>query len=201
MKPNKESFSRLAGQYNVVPVCAQVLADMETPVSCLSKLEAAFDDCFLLESAENVNRWGRYSFLGCSPKAVFTLNGGEARLKFSGGREVKSASREGLAPLAPLREYLASRRVAKIAGLPDFVGGAVGYFGYECAGMFERLPEPKGERVWDDARLALYDDIIVFDNLRHAAKIVACAHIDEYENVDAAYAGAVARVERLVEIF
>ena len=201
MKPNKETFAALAAEFNVVPVCAQLPADMETPVSCFAKLEADFADCFLLESAESVNHWGRYSFLGCNPKAVFTLNDYSSSLKFADGRAIPSVSREGLGPLEPLRKYLASRRVAKIAGLPDFVGGAVGYFGYECANMFERLPAPKGGRVWDDARLALYDDLVIFDNLRHAAHIVACVHTDEYPNADAAYAAGVERVGRLVEIF
>ena len=201
MTPNKEQFKSFAAGANVIPVYSQVLADMETPVSVFSKLESRFDDCFLLESAENVDNWGRYSFLGCNPKAVFTLNDKHSVLKFADGRVRESVSAEGLEPLAPLRKYIAGRKMARIDALPSFVGGAVGYFGYECVNMFEALPEPKGARVWDDARFALYDDVIVFDNLRHTAKIVACVHTDEYENLDAAYADGERRVAELTALF
>lgn len=169
MTPTKTEFTELAQNANVIPVYAELLADMETPVSTFAKLDG-LAECFLLESAENVDNWGRYSFIGCNPSAVFTLNGKRSVLKFSDSEEIKSESEEGMGPLAPLREYIAGRRPADVKGLPRFFGGAVGYFGYECVGLFEKLPEPKGERIWDDARFALYDDIIVFDNLRHTAK-------------------------------
>ena len=200
MTPKKEQFAKCAESANVIPVYAEILADMETPVSVFSKLEGV-GECFLLESAENINNWGRYSFIGCSPRAVFVLNGKKSKLKFADGRFVESESEDGLEPLAPLRNFIKSRKIAEIEGLPRFFGGAVGYFGYECVGLFERLPEPKGERLWDDARLAVYDDIIIFDNLRHSAKIVACSHVDEYGNVDDAYADACARIERLLKVF
>lgn len=200
MTPNKEQFIKYAATANVVPVYTELLADMETPVSTYSKLEG-FDECFLLESAENVDNWGRYSFIGCNAKAVFALNGKKGVLKFADGGTVESSSEDGLGPLAPLREYLAGRKLAGLKSLPRFVGGAVGYFGYECVRLFERLPEPKGERKWDDAHFALYDDIIIFDNLRHTAKIVSCAHIDEHESPAAAYEAAVSRVGKLVKIF
>ena len=200
MTPSKSEFMELARGANVVPVYAELLADTETPVSAFAKF-CGSGECFLLESAENIDNWGRYSFIGCNPTAVFTLNGKSSVLKFSDSSEIRSASEEGLGPLAPLREYVAARRCADIPGLPRFFGGAVGYFGYECVGLFERLPEPKGERVWDDARFALYDDIVVFDNLRHTAKLVACAHIDRFASPGAAYEDAVSRVERLSQTF
>ncbi len=200
MTPKKEQFAKCAAGANVVPVYAEILADTETPVSVFSKLGEC-GECFLLESAENINNWGRYSFIGCSPRAVFVLNGKKSKLQFSDGRLVESESEEGLGPLAPLRNFINSRKIAEVGGLPRFFGGAVGYFGYECVGLFERMPEPKGERLWDDARLAVYDDVVIFDNLRHCAKIVACAHMDEFGGVDEAYADACARVERLTELF
>ncbi|MBQ6534644.1 MAG: hypothetical protein IJI37_05685, partial [Opitutales bacterium] len=131
MKPTLEQFKNYASQSNVVPVYSELLADMETPVSVFSKVRQA-QTCFLFESAETVDNWGRYSFIGQSPKAVFSLCGKKSKLTFADGRTVESRSEDGLSPLAPLREYLASRRFAEIEGLPRFAGGAVGYFGYEC---------------------------------------------------------------------
>ncbi len=200
MKPTLEQFKNYASQSNVVPVYSELLADMETPVSVFSKVRQA-QTCFLFESAETVDNWGRYSFIGQSPKAVFSLCGKKSKLTFADGRTVESRSEDGLSPLAPLREYLASRRFAEIEGLPRFAGGAVGYFGYECVGLFEKMPEPKGERKFDDAFFGIYDDLIIFDNLRHTAKIVACANIDEFGSPEAAYRDACARVEKGAELF
>ncbi len=201
MTPSKDEFIRSAKLHNVVPVFAELIADMQTPVSVFAKIEAASDECFLLESAENIDNWGRYCFIGRRPRAIFTLNGRRGVLEFADGRRVEAESEDGLGPLSPLRDHLSGRSVAHVDGLPHFVGGAVGYFGYECAGLFEKLPKPKGGRVWDDARFALYDDLIIFDNLRHRASIVACAHIDEFENAAAAYDDAAARIRALSEVF
>lgn len=200
MTPTFEQFKKYASDSNVIPVYAELLADLETPVSVFAKLDG-LENCFLFESAENVDNWGRYSFIGFAPRATFSLVGRNSVLAFADGRKVESTSEEGLAPLAPLRDYLASRKPARLDTLPRFFGGAVGYFGYECVGLFEKLPEPKGEREFDDAFFGIYDDIIIFDNLRHTAKIVACANIDEFDSLEAAYRDACARVEKMSEIY
>ena len=122
MTPTKTEFTELAQNANVIPVYAELLADMETPVSTFAKLDG-LAECFLLESAENVDNWGRYSFIGCNPSAVFTLNGKRSVLKFSDSEEIKSESEVGMGPLAPLREYIAGRRPADVKGLPRFFGG------------------------------------------------------------------------------
>lgn len=122
MTPTKTEFTELAQNANVIPVYAELLADMETPVSTFAKLDG-LAECFLLESAENVDNWGRYSFIGCNPSAVFTLNGKKSVLRFSDSEEIKSESELGMGPLAPLREYIAGRRPADVKGLPRFFGG------------------------------------------------------------------------------
>ena len=91
MTPTKTEFTELAQSANVIPVYAELLADMETPVSTFAKLDG-LAECFLLESAENVDNWGRYSFIGCNPSAVFTLNGKKSVLRFSDSEEIKRSS-------------------------------------------------------------------------------------------------------------
>lgn len=200
MTPDRTTFKKLAQTHNTVPVYVELVADTETPVSVLMRI-ADKPDAFLFESAESVDNWGRYSFLGFSPKAVFTLNDGVGVLEFADGRKITGNSDTRLGALAPLREYVNSRKVASLAGLPPFVGGAVGFFGYETVNLFERLPAPKGGKIWDDARLGVYDDIVIFDNLRHTAKIVSCAHVDEFDSPDAAYDAACARIADLRAVF
>lgn len=196
MKPTKSEFNKLAESANVVCVYTELLADMETPVSTFAKVVDK-PDVFLLESAESVENWGRYSFIGFEPKAIFKLLDGVATLSFKNGKVETSKSN----PLELLRTYLNSRKIAKNDELPEFVGGAVGYLGYETVNLFERLPSPKTQALWDDAHLGVYDDIILFDNFRHTVKFLACAHIDEYSNADAAYDDACLRVKKLVEIY
>jgi hypothetical protein len=66
--PSKEQFVKLAADKNVVPVCIEILADTETPVSLLKKIRNHQKSVFLLESVEGGERWGRYSFLGASAR-------------------------------------------------------------------------------------------------------------------------------------
>ena len=66
--PDKKQYVSLADDFNVIPVCVEILADMETPVSLLRKFYDPKTALFLLESVEGRDRWGRYSFLGLSPQ-------------------------------------------------------------------------------------------------------------------------------------
>lgn len=201
MTPNITQFKSLARGANVIPVFTELLADMETPVSIFAKLPRNIS-AFLLESAENVDNWGRYSFIGCNPRAEFRLRGNLGELAFKSGKLIRSPENaEGMEALSPLRDYLAGRKIAELPELPRFFGGAVGYFGYECVNLFEKLPPPKGEMEWDDARFGLYDDVIIFDNIHHTAKIVACAHTDDFDSLEEAYADASSRVSELIKLF
>ena len=110
--PSREEFLRLSRQGNVVPVRADLLADLETPVSAYAKLRGA-GPAFLLESVEGGENVSRYSFIGCNPRKIFQAKPGEAD------------------PLAALQQELANHRPVAVPGLPPFTGGAVGYLGYE----------------------------------------------------------------------
>ncbi|MDX9816030.1 MAG: hypothetical protein RBT06_03730 [Smithellaceae bacterium] len=66
-------FKKLAGQGNLVPVCREILADVETPVSVLMKLQNE-KYVYLLESVEGGEKWGRYSFLGVGAGILFRVS-------------------------------------------------------------------------------------------------------------------------------
>ena len=198
MKPTLDQFKKYAKTHNVIPVYAELLADIETPVLAFSKI-AERDDAFLLESAENINEYGRYSFIGFEPKAVFYAEEGRSELKFKDGRSV--VCQDMANPLSPLRDYLKTRRAAELEELPRFFGGAAGYMSYEVVNFFERLPKPKNKTPFGCARLGVFDELAIFDNVRHTIKIVACAHTDEFESAEKAYEYACSRIERLIKIF
>ena len=198
MKPTISEFKKYAETANLVPVYAELLADMDTPLSAFAKVRDRRDS-FLLESAENVEKFGRYSFIGLEPSAVFSAKGGSGRLEFADG--AKTVSAPGEPPLKPLRDYLATVRPARLEGLPAFFGGAVGFLSYEAARLFERLPEPKTETAWEDARFGIYDDLMIFDNVRHTVKILTCVHTEAFASPDEAYEAGAARVRELVGMY
>ncbi len=192
-KPSLEEFKELCSQGNLIPVCREHLADMETPVSAMSRFTED-DHAFLLESVEGGERWGRYSFIGMHPRAIFTVQDGVARLTQDGQTTELPVTDS---PFMALREVLQDTRPVQLPGLPRFVGGAVGYLAYEAAGEFERLPPPKGDLSSPTACFMVTHDIAIFDNVRHTVMVVAGAKPEEFDSVEAAYDDACARVEQI----
>jgi anthranilate synthase component 1 len=174
--PDLETFKKLSREGNLIPVYREILADVETPVTALSKL-AARSHVFLLESVEGGEKWGRYSFLGADPRVVFRVLGEEVEIRNNG--QVQRFPHGG-DPLRYLQELLKKYRPVPSPGLPRFYGGAVGYLGYGMVRYFEKLPTRAPDDLGtDEAVFLLTDTILVFDNIRHTIKIVACAFIDE----------------------
>ena len=194
-KPTLEEFRSLCAEGNLIPVFREHLADMETPVSAISRF-ADDDFTFLLESVEGGERWGRYSFIGLHPRAIFTVQDGVPRL-FRNGRGEELQCEES--PLMALREVLHGRHLVRVPGLPRFFAGAVGFLAYETVGEFERLPPPKQPMDAPTACLMLTEEMAIFDNVRHTVCVVVCARPDEFASPDEAYRDACRRVEQIEE--
>ncbi len=179
MNGDYQAYRRLAADHDVVPVCRERMADLDTPVSVLRRF-ADGANAFLLESIEGGETWGRYSFIGVEPELLFEVRhgpGGDPSL------------------LERLRAVYRGVRVAVLPGLPRFFGGAVGFIGYEAAGDFERLPAPKPGPSAGVSRFLKVDRLVVFDNLRHTLKIVVCSRPAEAGSLERAYELALARIE------
>ncbi len=94
--PTPDEFLKLAAQGNVIPVTRRLLADIETPLSAYRKIRGA-GESFLFESVEGGEHLGRYSFVGCNPRAVIrqtenrveVLENGKVIETFSIGKDVK----------------------------------------------------------------------------------------------------------------
>src|ERR687898_529072 len=129
LTPSLEEVRELAREHSLVPLRHTFIADCETPVSAYLKLRGD-GPSFLLESAEQGQQVGRWSFLGFRPRAVIRAELGD----------------EG-DPYALVDAELARYEIAPLEGLPPFAGGAVGMFGYDLA----RSAEPSiGEPNPDD---------------------------------------------------
>ncbi|ABB32720.1 anthranilate synthase component I [Geobacter metallireducens RCH3] len=192
--PDFETFRSLASQGNLIPVCREIMADMDTPVSAFRKIDDG-SYSFLLESIEGGEKWGRYSFLGSNPATVIRTRGTTVEIVTNG--ETRAVTSDD--PLGFVREYLSRFHPVEIPGLPRFFGGAVGYLGYDMVRHFERLPTEKPAVIgaWDSC-FVITDTILIFDTMRQKITVVSNAHLEDGQAPEAAYAEAIARVDALI---
>jgi anthranilate synthase component 1 len=199
IEPSLEQARALAAEGNVVPVRARFVDDCETPVSAFLKLRAGEPEgapCFLLESAEQ-GQVGRYSFVGLRPRALLRWSDGVLSEWSSEAPPDAPPTRSDPAPdpYAAVAARLGEYRLAPVEGLPPFVGGAVGFFGYDLVRTVEPLGEPNPDPLGlPDLALMVTDAMVIFDHLRHELTILACAFTDEEGGIDAAYERAAATI-------
>jgi anthranilate synthase component 1 len=173
--PSNNEFNDLKEKYNVIPVCREILADMETPVSLISKFYDEDDPIFLFESVEGGERWGRYSFIGTSAKSHLKVFKND--IEITQGDETNRIPHNG-DPLGELRTIMEKYRAAEVKGLPRFFGGLVGYLTYEMVSFFEKIEN----KLPDDKPLAHFiipDELIVFDNIRNTLTAIVLAFTDD----------------------
>ncbi len=195
LTPTLEKARELAREHNVIPVRHTFIDDCETPVSAFLKLRGRAP-AFLLESAEQGQRFGRYSFLGFRPRAILRYQDGVVTAKERDGEREIERELEGDDPFDALARYLANYRIAPVDDLPPFAGGAVGMFGYDLVRTVERLPEPNADDVGTpDMALMVSDALIVFDHLRHQVTIMVNAFVEDGD-VELAYERAAREIER-----
>ncbi len=193
--PNKDEFLQTAGQKNVIPVCAEILADTETPVSLLKKFYKGSDNVFLLESVEGGERWARYSFLSASARSHVRVYRDVVEVEEKGFSRQIPHHRN---PLSVLRDLMRQYRPAQVPELPRFWGGMVGYLSYETVSFFEAIPN----RLPEDKAIAHFiipDELLIFDNIRHTLFCAAISFTDDEADAGEAYRKATARVKCLLE--
>ena len=156
----------------LVPVWRDVLLDTDTPVAAFAKLRHG-PFAFLLESAPaGGETWARYTFMGTAPRGAWKLDDGVVH-DWTPERGWHNERRPA-DPLADLETKLRAHEPMATPEIGEFWSGAVGYFGYDLARVIERLPAapPKGMAV-PDALFVFTDALVIFDNLRSQARIVA----------------------------
>lgn len=200
--PDEATFLKRAQQGNLVPVWRELLADQETPVSAYQRLrdyirrENPGAPTFLLESVEGGEKIARYSFLGGNPQMIFTSDGRRVTIDRAGG---ETTELNDVDPLEELRRVLKPYRPVSDPALPRFYGGLVGYMGYDVIHQFEPRVglSPDRDRPCPDMQFILTDTILIFDHVRHTAKVVANVRIDG--DPKAAYREAIRKIDRVCE--
>ncbi|HZC18354.1 MAG TPA: chorismate-binding protein, partial [Rubrobacteraceae bacterium] len=200
--PSLHEARRLAREYDVVPLYAELIGDLETPISAALKF-AGEENVFLLESAESAERFGRYSFLGFDLKRTLAYRDGLYTVVDADG-VCEVAAKD---PFSGLARIVGKKSVAPLPNLPAFVGGAVGYFSYDAVRYLERLPEemaPPDDLQVPEAYFGVTDTLIVFDHLRHKVLVISLVdaanlRLIEGEGFAAAYRRAADDVRRVSE--
>jgi len=208
--PSLAEFQKLAAQGNLIPVTRRILADLETPLSAYRKIRGR-DESFLFESVEGGEHIGRYSFVGCNPRAtirqlgatVEVLENGKITESFLIGAPPHASGtktvRDGLEVVeAVMRKY----RPVAVAGLPRFTGGAVGFIGYEFIHDVEPVvPRPPRDDLQTPVMYFLIaDQLLIFDRVAQTITVVVNAVVDEASSPEEAYENASGEIDRLISL-
>lgn len=193
IRPNFQEASVLAAQglYKCIPVSTELYSDLYTPIEVLRKLKRVSRYCYMLESIEDNEKWGRYTFLGYDPKLELTCTNG--RLTVKNGTSMVFETKH---PGEYIRQIVKENKSPRIEGLPTFTGGLVGYFSYD----YMKYAEPalkltaKDEEGFKDVDLMLFDKVIAFDHFRQ--KVILIVNI-RCENLETEYHKAEVELETM----
>ncbi|MDR1691993.1 MAG: anthranilate synthase component I family protein [Oscillospiraceae bacterium] len=180
IRPTLEEAKTLAAGYTLVPIALEIYSDIRTPMEVLKVLKAKGKNAYILESVENGENWGRYTFLGCNPSMTLTGGNGAVTVKTLSGETVRAGD-----PHALLKETVRGYKSPRVAYLPTFTGGFVGSFDYEYTqnGAF---------------CLMLYRQVIAFDHLKQKIFLITNIETDNLEENYIAGVAALKDMEALV---
>lgn len=210
-QPSQAEFAKLATGVDYAPVWRRLVCDSLTPVSALKALDSDKNNqgavACLFESVIGGEKVGRYSFLAIDPYLLLEAYGNRVTktplTTSSHTAEGKAESFDSDNPLDTLRAEVTRVRVAKPEGLPPFVGGAIGYAGYDTVRYVENLPNaPTDDRELPDLAFAFFDHMLVFDHIDKTLTVIALAKVagaDTPDKLSAAYDDAAKRVDALVD--
>jgi len=192
IRPSFAEFQALARNATLVPVSKTVSADLLTPVSAFLAYAGNEPYSFLLESVEQGERIGRYTFLGAHPSLRLIAGKQGVVLERGKKREVVKGD-----TVSVIRELLKQHQPAQVPDLPPFTAGAVGFVSYDMVRRFEKLPEiAKADVEVPECVLMFFDRLLAFDHLRHQIQIMAAADVSK-ESPRKAYDRAVRDIAKI----
>ncbi len=163
--------------YKSAPVTMQIDLKTET-IDIYRKLKNVSQNVFILESLEDRENLGRYSFLGYDPTLEISAKDKQIKIKSGISLEIENSS-----PHKYIRQILDEYKSPQFHGLPPFTGGLVGYFSYD----FVKYSVPKlklnanDDENFNDVDLMLFDKVIAVDNLKEKIILTVNIKTDELE--------------------
>lgn len=173
--PSMEQAVKEARNFGSVPVYSELKTDT-APAEALLKFKNVSSHCYMLESCEDRENHGRYTFVGYDPKLEISCRNYEVKITDAFGVRRFSSS-----PQKYIRQILEDYRSPKNDALPDFTGGLVGFFGYDYARYSVKGFEPQSQddAHFKDVDLMLFDKVLAFDNKKGTVFLIANMRTDE----------------------
>jgi anthranilate synthase component 1 len=200
--PSLDEFLKFAAQGNLIPVTRRILADLETPLSAYHKIRGE-GESFLFESVEGGEHIGRYSFVGCNPRAVIRQDGQHVQV-IENGRITESAvvGKDVKDGLEIVERMMKKFRAVSVPGSPRFTGGAVGFIGYEFIHDVEPVvPRPPLDELQTPVMYFLIaDQLLTFDRATQTITILVNAILDDAESPAEAYENAMSEIDRIIAL-
>ncbi|MCM8760170.1 MAG: anthranilate synthase component I [Candidatus Omnitrophica bacterium] len=192
--PDYKTFKKLKARYIRVPLYTEMIGDMETPVSAFLKIKKGRYN-FLLESAEQEEKVGRYSFLGTNPELVIRGKGKEVEIYDSQSGEKQIIDSES--PPSVIDKILLENRTPLYTNLPGFTGGLIGYFSYDFVREIEKLPDISHNTLnAPDFFLTLATDMVIFDHFKRKIILVTNVNTKDFSS-KSSYQDGCSRLEGL----
>ena len=189
-------------EYKRIPISYELFSDIATPIEVLKVLKKISKHCYMLESIEDAEKWGRYSFLGFNPLLEFTCQNGVVKIKGADNFEEFTDDEviiETDNPSEIIKDLVKRNKSPKLDYLPPFTGGFVGYFAYD----YIKYAEPslnldaENQDQFKDIDLMLFDKVIAFDNFKQ--KIILISNI-KTDDVEKNYSKACAELKDLADL-
>lgn len=195
--PTLEKAKDYRDEYRCIPIAREIYSDFITPIQALKILKNVSNHVYMLESVENQEKTGRYTFLGYEPKLCITCLNNKIKVIDAKGEVLKEDNIKH--PAVFINETINEYKSPKIEGMPSFTGGLVGYFAYD----YIKYAEPtlnldaQDEEKFNDVDLMLFDKVIAFDNIRQKLVIIANA---KTEDLEANYEKAIKDIDEIISL-
>lgn len=195
--PKIDKVNELLKDYKTVPVFYELLMDSYTPIQLFNCLHEAYDDCFILESVDNKNQWGRYSYIGIDPKAEYVLKDHIITVREK-GKDTKTIKVDNFIEF--FSDIIEAHKSPRFNNYPKLTGGLMGFFAYDVIRYFEKTLKnpPKDDLNLPDADLHLFEKIVAYDHLSNKAVIILNINADD--DIKNKYEECEKESERIVEI-
>lgn len=195
--PPIDQVKELLKDYKTVPIFYELLMDSCTPIQIFNSLHEAYENCFILESVDNKDQWGRYSYVGINPRAEITLKDHIATVAYQ-GKKPETIKVDN--PIEFFSEILEQHKAPKFNNRPKLTGGLIGYFAYDMIRYFEKTltNPPEDDLNMPDASLHLFEELVAYDHLTNKAVIILNINADD--DIEAKYAECKKRKDEIIDI-
>lgn len=194
--PTVEEFGNACNAKDLIPVCREIVSDLDTPLTLFAKISEDHEDIFLFESMEGGEKWGRYSFIGFDPLFRFSSHGDNVTLEMcEAGKEDHYSN---VNPLEILRKVISECNAFEDDRLPRFCGGAVGFLGYDMVRFMEELPDRHELLDFPDSSFIIPKIVLVHDSFKQTVTVVCWTLTQNRGETIEIYENAVAKIEEVI---